>query len=184
MNDSACDKRAMAAVRDAIRAQRPGFAGDFVSSKYLRDLLPGGGGRLKTLMAAMGYVRHPALERNTNNAVMPDNCRVTLYVRRGSDAHKIERPVSVERAYEKAQAASFLADATLAAPSPPEPESQFNPLLAEALDAVIAANEALIAGRPTARHVNAAKALLDRFARSDSHRGNIAGVVAGTTGSL
>jgi hypothetical protein len=74
------------AVRRAIEAGSVGFAGGFVSSKFLRDLFPSGGGKLKELMRSLGYLPHPAFAKGqTNNSVLPDNCKVTLYVRRESD---------------------------------------------------------------------------------------------------
>ena len=108
--------RADREILEAIEEGRPGFAGGFVSAHYLQLLL----GALprheqpaaspKEVMRALGYVPHPSLppKGQTDNPVLPDGRKVTLYVVPGSDAAKIERRVSVAAQYAAAQNTALL----------------------------------------------------------------------------
>ncbi len=101
--------RAEQEVQEAIEEQRPGFAGGWVSSRYLDALL----GTIRAavprskrrgLMQSLGYDYHPALpDGRATSIVTPDNARPKLYVRAGHLALNIVSPVAVGDAYSKAQ---------------------------------------------------------------------------------
>lgn len=99
-------------IVEAIEEERPGFAGGWVSSLKLNDLLE----RLKIsvpqnkrrdLMVSLGYDYHPALAANggrISNVVPPDNGRPKLYCKIGSiAAQNLHTPAEVARAYSEAQ---------------------------------------------------------------------------------
>lgn len=116
--------RADREILEAIEEGRPGFAGGFVSSHQLQLLLDALPPRerpaatLKDVMRALGYVPHPALPKGqTDNPVLPDGRRVTLYVLPGSEAAKIERRVSVATQYTAAQGTALLPTAHLPLPA-------------------------------------------------------------------
>ena len=95
---------------DAIEEGRPGFAGGWVSSRYLDALLdhiraPVPRRKRRELMQALGYDWHPALpEGRCNDTVSPDNGKPKLYVRRGHAALEFTTPAAVAKAYSEAQA--------------------------------------------------------------------------------
>lgn len=101
--------RAEQEVMDAIEEGRPGFAGGWVSSKYLDDLLERiranvPRNKRRDLMALLGYGYHPALrDGRVNDYVMPDNAKPRLYLRDGHLALNLDSPVEIAKAYSKAQ---------------------------------------------------------------------------------
>lgn len=112
-------------VLDAIEEERPGFAGGFVSGKFLAQLIEAKRGHVPLnghaeLMHRLGYAPHPALPGGrTVDAVEPDNARVRLYLRRDHLVMlNVSDPTSVASAYSKAQgAARAAANFTLTRPS-------------------------------------------------------------------
>jgi len=97
-------------VAEAIEEGRPGFAGGWVSSRYLDALLDAiraavPRSKRRALMQSLGYDYHPALpDGRAAGIVTPDNARPRLYVRAGHLALNISSPVGVGDAYAKAQA--------------------------------------------------------------------------------
>lgn len=101
--------RAEQEIMDAIEEGRPGFAGGWVSSKYLDDLLEKiranvPRNKRRDLMATLGYGYHPVLrDGRVNDYVMPDNAKPRLYLRDGHLAFNLDSPVEIAKAYSKAQ---------------------------------------------------------------------------------
>lgn len=101
--------RAEQEVIDACEEGRPGFAGGWVSSKYLDELLDRVRANVprnkrRELMASLGYGYHPALrDGRVNDYVMPDNAKPRLYLRAGHLALNLDQPAEIARAYTKAQ---------------------------------------------------------------------------------
>lgn len=106
--------RAEQEVAEAIEEGRPGFAGGWVSSKYLDALLDAiraavPRSKRRALMQSLGYDYHPALiDGRTTAVVSPDNARPRLYVRAGHLARNITHPPAVGDAYAKAQAGGIV----------------------------------------------------------------------------
>jgi primase-polymerase (primpol)-like protein len=96
-------------VLEAIEEGRPGFAGGWVSSKYLDALLdtikaPVPRNKRRDLMQRLGYDWHPALrDGRVTEVVTPDNGKPKLYVRGGHLALNVQDPAEVARLYSKAQ---------------------------------------------------------------------------------
>lgn len=96
-------------VLQAIEQEQTGFRGGWISSHYLEQLLEqksrglGPRGR-STLVAALGYMAHPALkDGRVNNAVIPDGIKSRLYVLPGHLSLNLTQPTEVAKAYTKAQ---------------------------------------------------------------------------------
>lgn len=96
-------------VLNAIEEERVGFAGGWVSSKFLDDLIDAARIRVprnkrRDMMKSLGYDWHPALENGKATAVLsPDGMRSKLYVRLGSAQADLTEPGAVCRAYTQAQ---------------------------------------------------------------------------------
>lgn len=96
-------------VLEAIEEGRPGFAGGWVSSRYLDaliDQMRAGIPRAKrrAMMQSLGYDWHPSLhEGRTNDVVTPDQAKPKLYLRHGHLALNITEPAQIAAAYSKAQ---------------------------------------------------------------------------------
>lgn len=107
-------------ILEAIDEGRPGFAGGWVSSRYLDaliDQMRSGIPRSKRrgVMQSLGYDWHPALrDGRTNDMVMPDSAKPKLYVRNGHLALNITDPKAVAAAYSKAQAPEGATSAAVA----------------------------------------------------------------------
>lgn len=101
--------RAEQEVQNAAAEGRPGFAGGWVSSCFLDQMLERiraavPRNRRRDMMAALGYVTHPALmDGRTNGVVQPDNSKPVLYLRAGHLALNLMIPLDIARAYSKAQ---------------------------------------------------------------------------------
>lgn len=101
-------------VMAAIDEERVGFAGGWVSSKFLDDLIAQSRVKVprnkrKDLMGSLGYIWHPALEQGKATAnVQPDGIRSRLYVRVGSAQAALSEPGEICRAYTQAQVATRL----------------------------------------------------------------------------
>lgn len=104
--------RAEQEILEAIEEARPGFAGGWVSSRFLDLLLdtikaPVPRNKRRDLMVKLGYDWHPALEGNggrVNDTVTPDNAKPKLYLRQGHVALNLTAPADIGRAYSAAQA--------------------------------------------------------------------------------
>lgn len=108
-------------VLDAIEEGRAGFAGGWVSSKYLDALIATMRGaavpraKRRDMMVALGYDWHPALTNGRTNApVAPDAAKPKLYVRKGHVALGLTSPADVEKAYTAAQTVPAQAGAVVA----------------------------------------------------------------------
>lgn len=101
--------RAEQEIMDAVEEGRPGFAGGWVSSKYLDLLLDQiranvPRNKRREMMRQLGYDMHPALPGGrVNDVVMPDNGKPRLYLRRGHLALNADLPADIARMYSKAQ---------------------------------------------------------------------------------
>lgn len=96
----------------ACEEGRPGFAGGWVSSKALDNLLDQIRARVprnkrRGLMQSIGYDWHAALpDGRATGVVPPDNVRCRLYLTKDHLARNIDDPAAIVRAYTKAQGAS------------------------------------------------------------------------------
>jgi hypothetical protein len=98
-------------IRDAIEEGRPGFAGGWVSSFFMDEMIE----RLRVavprskrraLMQDLGYDWHPALkDGRVNDVIMPDNRKPKLFVRHGHLSLNQTSAAEVQRAYTRAQEA-------------------------------------------------------------------------------
>jgi Family of unknown function (DUF5906) len=96
-------------IVEAIEAETPGFAGDFISmtmlDRYLEDrgiarrIPPNKRGEILRLM---GYIPHPYLTKGrATTTVHPDNTKPRLYVKAGSLASQITSPYLVAATYQE-----------------------------------------------------------------------------------
>ena len=98
-------------IMEAIDEGRQGFAGGWVSSKALDNLLRSmraerqiPPGKRRDLMMSLGYDWHPALkDGRVNNVIMIDGGKPRLYIRVGHIHANLERAADVERYYAAAQ---------------------------------------------------------------------------------
>jgi hypothetical protein len=98
-------------VMEAIHQQSPGFAGGWVSSHYLTELLERIGraravpiNKRPALMLSLGYVPHPALpDGRVNNTIQPDGNKPRLYVHQSSPLMALTLPAEVASMYTNAQ---------------------------------------------------------------------------------
>lgn len=101
--------RAEQEIMDAIEEGRPGFAGGYVSSRYLGELLDRikahiPQNRRRDLMCSLGYDWHPALDGGRlNDTVMPDMGKPKLYLRAGHLALNFTTSAAIAADYTKAQ---------------------------------------------------------------------------------
>lgn len=98
-------------ILEAIEEGRQGFAGGWVSSKALDNLLRSlraeravPVGKRREMMHTLGYDWHPALkDGRVNNVIMIDGGKPRLYIKVGHIHANLERPADVERYYAAAQ---------------------------------------------------------------------------------
>ena len=98
-------------IQEAIYQNRPGFAGGWVSSMALDNLLQALNAARKiprnkraSLMDELGFVSHPGLiGGRVNNFVTIDNGKPRLYVRKGSIQSSLTGSAVISDAYIKAQ---------------------------------------------------------------------------------
>lgn len=105
--------RAEQEIVEAIEEERPGFAGGWVSSIKLDEMLERyklqsaiPRNKRREMMQSLGYDLHPALGESgrVNNNVMPENAKPRLFVRLGSiPALNLHTALEVARAYSEAQ---------------------------------------------------------------------------------
>jgi len=102
--------RAEQEIVEAIESGRPGFAGGWVSSKAIDDLLDRiranvPRAKRRELMATLGYEYHPHLhDGRTNVIVQPDNAKPRLYARVGHIICNIDTPADIAKRYQLDQA--------------------------------------------------------------------------------
>lgn len=102
--------RAEQEIVEAIEQGRPGFAGGWISSKMLDDLLdriraPVPRNKRRDMLLSLGYDYHPALpEGRTNAPVQPDNAKPRLYIRKGHILGNITSPAEIAARYTRDQA--------------------------------------------------------------------------------
>lgn len=88
-------------ILEAVDEQRRGFRGDFISNKYLKELLQENGhsitpARRELMMRTLGYEPHPGLQGGRPaTVVLPDAGRPILYVRTGSMASAISNRADI-----------------------------------------------------------------------------------------
>lgn len=98
-------------VLEAIEEGRQGFAGGWVSSKALDNMLkqmraerqmpPA---RRRDMMRALGYDWHPGLkDGRVNNVIMIDGGKPRLYIKLGHIHANLESPAEIARQYQLAQ---------------------------------------------------------------------------------
>jgi len=98
-------------ILEAIDEGRQGFAGGWVSSKRLDDLLENTRSdrviprnKRRELMRSLGYDYHPALrEGRVNNIIITEGGKPRLYVKAGHVALNLKTSAEVSKAYEAAQ---------------------------------------------------------------------------------
>jgi hypothetical protein len=102
--------RAEQEIMEAIESGRPGFAGGWVSSKAVDDLLDRirasvPRGKRRAMMNSLGYDYHPHLPNDgrTNIVVQPDNGKPRLYVRMGHPLANISDPHELAKRYQADQ---------------------------------------------------------------------------------
>lgn len=101
-------------IQEAIDQGRPGFAGGWVSSMALDDMLKDmRAGRAippnkrRDLMRQLGYDWHPALTGGrVNSVVLPDNGKPKLFIRDGHIHRNLTSPGEVAKKYAAAQVSS------------------------------------------------------------------------------
>ena len=106
----------------AVSEERTGFIAPWISGQAVDKLLKDSNldkrvprNRRRELIESLGYERHPHLaDGRTNNAVLPDACRTTLYVKKGSPALELKTPAGIAECYSKSQL-----NPTLQVPAPP-----------------------------------------------------------------
>lgn len=96
-------------ITEAVAEGRQGFAGGWISSKHLIDLLKNerkhfGRNKLPELLRPLGYVKHPGLvDGKPNNPIPCDGGRSTLFVKDGHPAMHIVGAAAIAKAYSDAQ---------------------------------------------------------------------------------
>lgn len=109
-------------IMEAVGEDRPGFAGGWISSIKLDDILERKRlsiprNRRRDVLRSMGYDWHPALENTqgrVNNVVAPDNGKPRLFCKIGSLAWlNLTDAASVAKAYSEAQAKAVQGDTAL-----------------------------------------------------------------------
>lgn len=109
--------RAEAEIAEAIESGRPGFAGGWVSSKAVDELLDRiranvPRSKRREMMLELGYDYHPHLtDGRTNVVVQPDNAKPRLYAKVGHIICNIESPAEIAKRYSAAQAPGGESDA-------------------------------------------------------------------------
>jgi hypothetical protein len=96
-------------IIEAIEAETPGFAGNFISSVMLDRHLESRGiarripqNKRGEILRLMGYVIHPALAQGrVNNTVQPDNSKPRVYVKVGSLEYQIPTAWGVAAQYQE-----------------------------------------------------------------------------------
>lgn len=109
--------RAEQEIVEAIEQGRPGFAGGWVSSKAVDDLLDRirahvPRSKRRDLLVSLGYDYHPGLpDGRVNVTVQPDNGKPRLYIRRGHIVGNITGAADIAKRYQIDQAPGGASDA-------------------------------------------------------------------------
>lgn len=109
--------RAEQEIVEAIEQGRPGFAGGWVSSKAVDDVLERirahvPRSKRRDLLLSLGYDYHPGLpDGRVNVVVQPDNGKPRLYIRRGHIVGNITGPADIAKRYQIDQAPGGASDA-------------------------------------------------------------------------
>lgn len=96
-------------IVEAIESGRPGFAGGWVSSKAVDDLLDRiranvPRSKRREMLHALGYDYHPHLhDGRTNVVVQPDNAKPRLYCRKGHIVSNITGAAEIAKRYQADQ---------------------------------------------------------------------------------
>jgi hypothetical protein len=112
--------RAEQEIIEAVESGRPGFAGGWVSSKAVDELLE----RIRAsvprtkrreMMQRLGYDYHPHLhDGRVNNVVQPDNAKPRLFIRNGHIVGNLTDAASIAKRYQADQAPGGASDAEMA----------------------------------------------------------------------
>lgn len=109
--------RAEQEIVEAIEQGRPGFAGGWISSKAVDDLLERirahvPRSKRRDLLLSLGYDYHPNLpDGRVNVVVQPDNGKPRLYIRRGHIVGNIAGAADIAKRYQIDQAPGGASDA-------------------------------------------------------------------------
>jgi hypothetical protein len=109
--------RAEQEIAEAIEQGRPGFAGGWVSSKAVDDLLDRiraavPRSKRREMLLGLGYDYHPHLhDGRTNVVVQPDNAKPRLYAKIGHIVCNLTNPAEIAKHYQSAQAPGGSSDA-------------------------------------------------------------------------
>lgn len=110
--------RAEQEIAEAIEQGRPGFAGGWVSSKAVDDLLERiranvPRSKRREMLQGLGYDYHPALpDGRTNVTVQPDNGKPRLYVKVDHPLlMQLTEPATIAKRYQESQAPGGESDA-------------------------------------------------------------------------
>jgi primase-polymerase (primpol)-like protein len=103
-------------IFEAIEENRPGFAGGWISSMALSELLQRKRkdhmipiNKRRGLLENMGYVYHPGLtDGRANNTVSPDNGKPRLFIKVNNPDINLTIPKEITDAYQKAQTTALL----------------------------------------------------------------------------
>ena len=112
--------RAEQEIAEAIESGRPGFAGGWVSSKAVDDLLERiranvPRSKRREMLTGLGYDYHPHLhDGRTNVVVQPDNAKPRLYAKIGHPICEFTEPAIIAKKYQEAQAPGGPSDAQTA----------------------------------------------------------------------
>jgi hypothetical protein len=112
--------RAEQEIVEAIESGRPGFAGGWVSSKAVDDLLERiranvPRSKRREMLLDLGYDYHPHLhDGRTNVVVQPDNAKPRLYAKIGHPVCNFTEPAIIAKKYQEAQAPGGASDAQTA----------------------------------------------------------------------
>jgi hypothetical protein len=109
--------RAEQEIVEAVEQGRPGFAGGWISSKAVDDLLDRirahvPRSKRRDLLASIGYELHPGLQDGrVNVTVQPDNGKPRLYIRCGHILGNITGAADIAKRYQLDQAPGGASDA-------------------------------------------------------------------------
>lgn len=98
-------------ILEAVNEELPGFAGGWISSMQLDELLKRKRmdhklTRVKrtSVLSSLGYIKHPGLvDGRANNTIPFDGGKPRLYIKEGHINMNIIKPADIVRAYEQAQ---------------------------------------------------------------------------------
>lgn len=95
-------------IQAACDEDRPGFRKGWISSTFIAKLIKDNGMKLSRnkwfdMLQGLGYIRHPSMKNGQSSiSVSPDQCRPTLYVKKGHSASALSS-VEASKMYERDQ---------------------------------------------------------------------------------